>query len=846
MNISKLLRERTQETVVTERELFSSQPFYKYISKLVEGLTERWTNPPYIELADEGCQGDIAYTNERRIHLNITNSLASAVKGTVRKFKVLLGVLFHEVAHILYLDFEGEGREIARLEKGELPGNGPFPSIEANEVRAALTQPQYVMFFAQLYHQIANFAADNHDEEALITANKWAASKGKQSLVEECVRGTRAVLKSTARSVEEILDGAGGQITVSVMTSLLFQYIRHGTLLVEDMTTMDCEAVKALEPYKADADLIATTDDTMEKFDGITRIILRLWPIIKAQSMPSQNQQGQQGQQSGGQGQSSKESQPQGASGLSQDSQDQNPQNQSGQESQGSSDQEQQGKASQGAQGQNGQDQSPQSGGTPSLDNLLEDIKQSAQGQGESQQPQNRTNSKAVKSKAPSSSQSGDQKPQGYDQQTGGTENNSLSQGQGQDQGQNADQQPRDGSQSQDSGSGETDSGKNGDTAQDNDASALGDRQPSDPSSDGDPSTNASSQSERGELRGEKRKSAEEQMTDAAKQGGDPTPDVSHESMAKERLKQLLNEVREVKAKAGCEKELSQQYALEVKTVNAAGPHSNIPCTVARIGSPSLEAKAMYQTVYEEVKSYSARLQRLVKQELEDRAKGIILRHRAFGRGIDVRDAYRPDQQFFINKKQPDEPPELAVCLLIDLSGSMTTGGRIRAAKRAATMLYDFCLGLHIPCMVCGHNTATEHGALHGARFTVATMFDSVDGNDKYRIMEMECDAGNRDGMAIEIAAGLLSKRQEEHKLLIVLSDGQPADYDYGGQKAVEDIQSIVSKYRRRGVETVGTAIGVDRDRIRHIYGDGYLDIEDLSKLPTTLTKLLKSRFLQK
>ena len=90
-------------------------------------------------------------------------------------------------------------------------------------------------------------------------------------------------------------------------------------------------------------------------------------------------------------------------------------------------------------------------------------------------------------------------------------------------------------------------------------------------------------------------------------------------------------------------------------------------------------------------------------------------------------------------------------------------------------------------------------------------------------------------------------------KLLIVISDGQPNHscviagraHNYGGDAAIEDIKGIVKKYRRRGVEILGAAIGSDRDVIAKIYGDGFLDITDLSRMPKMLTSLVKKRLLE-
>ena len=83
-------------------------------------------------------------------------------------------------------------------------------------------------------------------------------------------------------------------------------------------------------------------------------------------------------------------------------------------------------------------------------------------------------------------------------------------------------------------------------------------------------------------------------------------------------------------------------------------------------------------------------------------------------------------------------------------------------------------------------------------------------------------------------------KRPEQAKLLILVSDGQPADYGYSGSAAEEDLRGIKQEYTRKGITFVAAAIGDDKPSIERIYGDSFLDITDLNQLPTKLTAVVK------
>ena len=84
----------------------------------------------------------------------------------------------------------------------------------------------------------------------------------------------------------------------------------------------------------------------------------------------------------------------------------------------------------------------------------------------------------------------------------------------------------------------------------------------------------------------------------------------------------------------------------------------------------------------------------------------------------------------------------------------------------------------------------------------------------------MENDGSNRDGAALLFMANKLLKRPEKQKLLFLISDGLPNATRYFGSYAT-------------------AAIGWDKEAIRKIYGNAYLDISSLEQLPIRLTKQL-------
>lgn len=121
-------------------------------------------------------------------------------------------------------------------------------------------------------------------------------------------------------------------------------------------------------------------------------------------------------------------------------------------------------------------------------------------------------------------------------------------------------------------------------------------------------------------------------------------------------------------------------------------------------------------------------------------------------------------------------------------------------------------MSLGIPITIYGHSTDSKGVALYSY-----AEFDSLDASDRYRLMDMSARNGNRDGAALRYVAEHLAKRPESQKLLIIISDGQPADCGYSGTEAEADLRGIKNEYRKRGIVIFAAAIGDDKENIRRI-----------------------------
>ena len=311
-------------------------------------------------------------------------------------------------------------------------------------------------------------------------------------------------------------------------------------------------------------------------------------------------------------------------------------------------------------------------------------------------------------------------------------------------------------------------------------------------------------------------------------------------------LNSITSEIAQNQAEDELEGEASAVLVDAVTAVNDAGSHKGIKVNTDRVLGVTASDVNNYNMIMEELRPVSRRLQKQMLDALRDLKDGYVQRHKQFGRTIIPSDAYRPDQRFFANKKLPQDLPDMALSVLVDHSGSMG-GNRIESAMKASLLLHDFCTGLNIPIAVAGHNA--ERGVC--VNYYIYADYGQISNKDRYRaarmaaaLTKMRANNCNRDGAALTISAKLLEKRQEEVRLLIIISDGRPNDEGYGGEEAAKDIQNIVKQCKQRGIEVLACAIGDDKENIAAIYGDSFIDITDLSKLPKTLVDIVKKRII--
>lgn len=202
------------------------------------------------------------------------------------------------------------------------------------------------------------------------------------------------------------------------------------------------------------------------------------------------------------------------------------------------------------------------------------------------------------------------------------------------------------------------------------------------------------------------------------------------------------------------------------------------------------------------------------------------------------------DEKLF-NRTIKEEESRFVVDVLLDCSGSQT-------ARQPQVAIQGFIISealsaVEIPHRVVSYCSFWDHTILHRFR----DYDDRRDMNN--RIFEFRASGDNRDGLALKATSAALSERREEHKILIVLSDGKPCDMGtrrpgtrmltpYVGEDAIKDTALEVRRARTAGISVLGIFAGSEEDlgAEKKIYGKDFAYIRNISNFSQVVGSYLR------
>lgn len=190
------------------------------------------------------------------------------------------------------------------------------------------------------------------------------------------------------------------------------------------------------------------------------------------------------------------------------------------------------------------------------------------------------------------------------------------------------------------------------------------------------------------------------------------------------------------------------------------------------------------------------------------------------------------------------EISDFVVDVLIDASGSQMK--RQGDVALQAYIISEALSNVDIPHRVMSFCTFWNYTIMHRFR----RYDDPRSENDN--IFNYVTSSNNRDGLAIRTAGYDLLQREEEKKIMIILSDGRPYDViinrpnaknpePYQGKAAIADTATEVRRLRNLDVSVLGVFAGEEKDLVteKKIFGKDFAYIRDIANFSKIVGRYL-------
>ena len=209
---------------------------------------------------------------------------------------------------------------------------------------------------------------------------------------------------------------------------------------------------------------------------------------------------------------------------------------------------------------------------------------------------------------------------------------------------------------------------------------------------------------------------------------------------------------------------------------------------------------------------------------------------------IDIRMGQMPDPR--INIRIVRKVRDLAVLVLLDLSESTNeklgdSDKPVIELAREATSLLSWAIDrVGDPFAIHGFASDGRHGVEY---YRFKDFKDSYSDEVKARLAGMQGGLSTRMGAALRHAATFLLRQPEQKKLILLVSDGEPADIDVRDPQYLRhDTKKAIEELATRGVRTFCLTLDPKADDyVARIFGPkGYLVVDHVSRLPERLPML--------
>lgn len=210
-----------------------------------------------------------------------------------------------------------------------------------------------------------------------------------------------------------------------------------------------------------------------------------------------------------------------------------------------------------------------------------------------------------------------------------------------------------------------------------------------------------------------------------------------------------------------------------------------------------------------------------------------------------IRGGLQPDTR--VSMRNVINRRDLAVVILLDLSESTNEIVRdtektvLDLTREASALVATAIDGIDDPFAI--HGFASD-GRMDVQYYRFKDFDQRLDDDVKSRLAGMKGGLSTRMGTAMRHAGHHLMQRSEKHKLLLIVTDGAPADIDERDPQYLRlDTQKAVHELKKTGVLSYCLTLDPEADRyVERIFGaNNYTVIDRVERLPEKLPRLFMS-----
>ncbi len=209
---------------------------------------------------------------------------------------------------------------------------------------------------------------------------------------------------------------------------------------------------------------------------------------------------------------------------------------------------------------------------------------------------------------------------------------------------------------------------------------------------------------------------------------------------------------------------------------------------------------------------------------------------------VTLRIGLQPDMR--ITMRHVINRRDLAVIILLDLSESTNETVRgsdktvLELTREASALVATAIHGIGDPFAIHGFASDGRHDVQY---YRFKDFEQNLDEDVKSRLAGMKGGLSTRMGAAMRHAGWHLMQRSEKHKLLLIVTDGEPADIDERDPQYLRmDARKAAEELKRNGILSYCLTLDPEADRyVSRIFGaNNYTIIDNVKRLPEKLPTL--------